>query len=185
MLWYLAVAEEVFLAVAVDFPNPAASAIAWSTSTIPMLLPKTGATVLFPSPLLILDVGEPQILKIFSFYICCALFYYFWCLEPHVHLFFDVCCVWNSVPYVPRLFLIWSRTSHNELQLKLFFLENSTPNELHWSYLWDVRDKKRNNQGRYGTEFETPNIGINRQTSSSRHHIKQLKSTTDIKWKMV
>jgi hypothetical protein len=29
----------------------------------------------------------------------------------------------NSVPYVPRLFLIWSRTSHNELQLKLFFVE--------------------------------------------------------------
>ncbi len=26
----------------------------------------------------------------------------------------------NSAPYVPRLFLIMARTSHNELQLKLF-----------------------------------------------------------------
>ena len=26
----------------------------------------------------------------------------------------------NSIPYVPRLFLIMSRTSHNELQQKLF-----------------------------------------------------------------
>ena len=27
----------------------------------------------------------------------------------------------NSVPYAPRLFLILSRTSHNELQQKLFW----------------------------------------------------------------
>ena len=26
----------------------------------------------------------------------------------------------SSIPYVPRLFLILSRTSHNELQLKIF-----------------------------------------------------------------
>jgi hypothetical protein len=41
--------RSVFFAAAVDFPTLAASKNAWSTSTIPMLLPKTGATVLFPS----------------------------------------------------------------------------------------------------------------------------------------
>jgi hypothetical protein len=39
----------------------------------------------------------------------------------------------NYVPYVPTFFLIWSRTSHNELRLKLFCglkTKNSTSNEL-------------------------------------------------------
>ena len=38
-------------------------------------------------------------------------------------LFMPVFGATNSVPYIPRLFLIQSRTSHNELQLKLFFVE--------------------------------------------------------------
>jgi len=48
-------------------------------------------------------------------------------------LFMPVFGATNSVLYVPRLFLIMSRTSHNELQLKLFcgvLEKNSTPNEL-------------------------------------------------------
>ena len=40
------------------------------------------------------------------------------------------CGTSNFVPYVPRLFLIWSRTSHNELFCGVK-KKNSTPNELH------------------------------------------------------
>ena len=50
-------------------------------------------------------------------------------------LFMPVFGATNSVPYVPRLFLILSPTSHNELQLKLFcgvLEKNSTPNEFQY-----------------------------------------------------
>ena len=51
-------------------------------------------------------------------------------------LFIPVFGATNSVPYVPKLFLILSRTSHNELQLKFvwwsFGKKKSTPNELQY-----------------------------------------------------
>ena len=48
--------------------------------------------------------------------------------ELPVWFYMPIFGVSNSVPYVPRLFLICSRTSHNELQLKLFCgVQKKTP----------------------------------------------------------
>ena len=62
MLENLAVAEFVFKAVALCLLLYAALSTARYTGTSPMLLQNTGATVLFPQPLLVLDAKEPLIL---------------------------------------------------------------------------------------------------------------------------
>ncbi len=102
----------------------------------PNVTTKTGATVLLSPPFPVLDAGKQQVLKLICIYIylLCFLNSFISWRELLVCLFMHIFGVLNSIPYVPRLFLILSRTSHNQLHVKLFCIErnalHSTPNTL-------------------------------------------------------
>jgi hypothetical protein len=67
---------------------------------------------------------KPQILnRFFILYLPCFFNCLIWCRELHVCIFMLLFGVSNSIPYVPRFFLVLSRTSHDELHVKLFCVE--------------------------------------------------------------